>query len=233
MAKVNCIIIDDESVARKGLEKYVDRIEYLNLVASCKSALQAIEHIDTGNIDLLFLDINMPHIKGTDFLRTLQKSPFVAFTTAYSEYALESFEFNVVDYLVKPIAFDRFLQCTNKVKSLLEKTGKEDDYFFINYSKKLIKLEIDEIVFIESDQNYVKIHTRKGDQLMTQITLKSVLDQLPQSTFIQVHRQHIVNIKHISSLEGNRIFLGEKSVTISRRMREEVIQKISRNKILK
>ncbi|GAB4235517.1 MAG: LytTR family DNA-binding domain-containing protein [Ekhidna sp.] len=232
MNKITCLIVDDESVARKGLEKYVVKIPFLELVGSCKSALQIMEYLNNQSIDLLFLDINMPHIKGTDFLRTLPNAPHVVFTTAYSEYALESFDFDVIDYLVKPISFERFLQAANKAQRVLYSSPDLEDYVFISDSKKLIKVAYADIVYLESNQNYVNIITTK-DKHMALMPLKKVLEQLPTDNFIQVHRQYAVNKLHVEGLEGNQLIVAGHKILVSRRMREDVYKKLIDKRMLK
>ncbi len=232
MNTITCLIVDDESVARKGLEKYVAKIPFLELAGSCKSALQIMEYLNNQSIDLLFLDINMPHIKGTDFLRTLPQAPHVIFTTAYSEYALKSFDFDVIDYLVKPISFDRFLQAANKAQRVLHLSPDPNDYVFISDSKKLVKVSYSDILYLESNQNYVNIIT-KEKKIMALMSLKRVLEQLPSDNFIQVHRQYAVNKLHVEGLEGNQLIVSGYKILVSRRMREAVYKKLISKKMLK
>ncbi|MGB0524844.1 MAG: LytR/AlgR family response regulator transcription factor [Flammeovirgaceae bacterium] len=235
MIKLHCLIVDDESIARKGLEKYAQQIPFLNLRGLCKSALQAHEYLLSEQIDLLFLDINMPGIKGTDFLRSLQQAPYVVFTTAYSEYALESFEFDVVDYLVKPIAFERFLQAANKALRMIHKTtdesAEEQEFFYAKSDGKLIRIYFDDIYYVESAQNYVTIYMA-DQQHMVLITLKAMLELLPAAQFIQVHRSCIVAKAKVNMLDGNQLVLGKYQVPVSRRMRDEVYQRLFKDKII-
>ena len=181
MRKIKCLIIDDESIARQGIEKYARQIDFLEVAGLCKNAIQANALLNQQETDLLFLDINMPQLSGMDFLKTLSKPPYVIFTTAYSEYALESFAFDVIDYLVKPISFERFLQSVNKANRMINKDFESgvDNYFYVKESQKLVKILVNEIVFIEAVQNYV--NTTTTDKHMVLIPLKSILDLLPNN----------------------------------------------------
>ncbi|MFY0601584.1 MAG: response regulator transcription factor [Cyclobacteriaceae bacterium] len=233
MKKIKCLIVDDESIARKGIENYANQVDFLEVVDTCKNALIANEVLRKETVDLIFLDINMPQIKGTDFLRTLNQPPKVIFTTAYSEYALESFEFDVIDYLVKPIAFERFFQAANKALRLMDTSSdSSDDHFFVKDSHKLMKIKFDEVLYIESNQNYVNIVTLTQKH-MALMPLKSVIEVLPKSDFIQVSRGCVVAKSKVEAIEGNQLVIGEFKITISRRMREGVLESLIQNNVLK
>lgn len=240
--KINCIIVDDEALARKGLEKYVKEIDFLELKDVCKNALQANAIINREKIDLLFLDIEMPMLSGIDFLKSLKHAPKVIFTTAYSEHAIESFEFDVVDYLVKPISFERFLQAANKahrfisgetplVKTENNKEQKEE-YVFIKTDKQLVKLLVNDILFIEAMQNYIRIITKEKSHI-TLVPLKKVLDILPQRDFIQVHKSYVISKLKVEAIVDNHILIEEHKIPIARSLKEEVLEKLLRDKVLK
>ncbi len=239
---INCIIVDDEALARKGLEKYVKEIDFLELKGVCKNAMQANTIINEKKIDLLFLDIEMPMISGIDFLKTLKQTPKVIFTTAYSEYAIDSFEFDVLDYLVKPISFERFLQAANKAHRLLAKsdssiieentTKPEDDYIFVKTDKQLVKITIKDILYVESMQNYIRIFT-KTESHITLVPLKKILDILPKHQFIQVHKSYLIAKDAVDAILGNQLLVGEQKIPIGRSMREEVLEALVKDKVLK
>lgn len=187
--KINCIIIDDEPLARKGIKEYVADVDFLNLAGEFDTALKAVELLNTGPVQLIFLDIQMPKINGLEFLKTLQHPPPVIFTTAYPQHALEGFELNALDYLVKPVSFDRFLKAAMKAKEYYEVRQKnniteasQDNYFFVKADNKLVRIYFDEILFIEALQNYVTIHTT-DKKYITYLTFKSVEEYLPADKF--------------------------------------------------
>jgi DNA-binding LytR/AlgR family response regulator len=237
---INCIIIDDEPLARKGLKEYIADTDFLNLIGEFDNALKATELLSKGTVQLLFLDIQMPKITGLDFFKSLQHAPPVIFTTAYPQYALDGFDLNALDYLVKPISFDRFLKAALKAKEYYEirshndeaATGKKEDYFFIKADNKLVKVFFDEILFVEALQNYVTIHTA-DKKYITYLTFKSVEEYLPADRFIKTHKSYIISASKINSIEGNDIRIGNHHVPISRNEKEEVMEKLLRGKFLK
>ena len=238
--KINSVLIDDEPLARKGLKEYIADVDFLHLIGEFDSPLKAADLITSGEVQLLFLDIQMPKITGLDFIKTLQNPPPVIFTTAYPQYALDGFEMNALDYLVKPISFDRFLKATLRAKEFYEvreenltgKPGPADDYFFIKADNKLVKLMYDDILFAEALQNYVVIHT-KDKKYITYLTFKSVEDYLPAGKFIKTHKSYIVSAAKIESIEGNIIRTGPHQVPISRNLKEEVMDRLLNGKFLK
>lgn len=238
---INCIIIDDEPLARTGLKEYIADIDFLNLAGEFDNPLSATELIGTGEVQLIFLDIQMPKITGLDFFKTLRNPPAVIFTTAYPQYALDGFEVNALDYLVKPISFDRFLKATMKAKEFYEvrqenKTigGATDnsEYFFIKADNKLVKILFDDILIVEALQNYVTIHTTTK-KFISYLTFKSVEDYLPASRFIKVHKSFIVAASRIDSIDGNEIRMGDHRIPISRSLKDEVTEKLLKGKFLK
>lgn len=235
---ITCIIIDDEPLARKGLKEYVTDVDFLNLIGEFDNPLKAAEFISRGEVQLLFLDIQMPKITGLDFFKTLQNAPPVIFTTAYPQYALEGFEVNALDYLVKPVSFDRFFKAVLKAKEFYEvrdtnrKETESSDYFFIKADNKLVKILFDEILYVEALQNYVTIHTA-ARKYMTYLTFKSVEDYLPADKFLKVHKSYIVAASKIDSIEGNDIRIGQQHIPISRNQKDEVMDKLLKNRFLR
>jgi DNA-binding LytR/AlgR family response regulator len=235
---INCIVIDDEPLARKGLKEYIADVDFLELIGEFDSPLKAAELVSRAQ--LLFLDIQMPKITGLDFFRTLQNPPPVIFTTAYPQYALDGFEVNALDYLVKPISFDRFLKAALRAKEFYEvreknqngTSGAADDYFFIKSDNKLVKLMYDDVLFAEALQNYVIIYT-KDKKYITYLTFKSVEDYLPTGRFIKTHKSFIVSAVKIESIEGNDIRIGPHHIPISRNLKDEVMDKLLKGKFLK
>lgn len=243
--KINCIIIDDEPLARKGLKEYIADVEFLHLIGEFDSPLKATELISRGEQDsyrvqLIFLDIQMPKITGIDFFKTLTQAPPVIFSTAYPQYALEGFELNALDYLVKPVSFDRFFKAALKAKEYYEIREKNvteagtpaAGYFFIKADNKLVKLLYADILFAEALQNYVVIHT-KDKKYITYLTFKSVEEYLPADKFIKTHKSFIVSAEKIESIEGNTIRMGGHDIPISRNLKEEVMESLLKGKFLK
>lgn len=236
--KIQCVVIDDEPLARKGLIEYISEIDFLQLAGEFDNPLKAAGLISTGGMQLLLLDIQMPKITGIDFFRTLQAPPPVIFTTAYPQYALEGYDVNALDYLVKPISFDRFLKAALRAREyyeMREKNTKESapsDYFFIKADNKLVRILFDDVLYVEALQNYVTVHTR-DKKYMTYLTFKSVEEYLPEDKFIKVHKSYIVAASRIDSIEGNDIRIGQQYIPISRNQKEEVMEKLLKNRFLK
>lgn len=233
--KLKALIIDDEPLAHKIILEYAKDAEHIDIVGQCYLATDALSILRNQEVDLLFLDINMPKLKGLDFLRTLTKKPLVIITSAYQEYALESFELDVCDYLLKPFRFDRFLKATNKAYELfqLHNRGKnpvsnrivdateEQNHLFIKSDKRHIQLDIADIFYIESYGNYVKIWLENEFHL-TPRTLTSFTEQLPTNDFFKIHKSFIVNRKHIAYVEGNMVKMkNDKVLTIGKNHRAE------------
>ncbi len=238
--KINCIIIDDEPLARKGLKEYIQEVDFLNLLGEFDNPLKATDTLSQHHVDLLFLDIQMPKITGVDFMKSLQQKPLVIFTTAYPEYALEGFELDAVDYLLKPFSFDRFLKAAMKARRLLDTTSvetissneKDEDYFFIKADNRLVKIRYDEILFAEALQNYVSIQTA-SKKYITYLTFKSLVESLSSHLFIQTHKSFVVSLPKIESVDGNELVIGTHRIPISRTQREEVLAKVLGDKYLK
>jgi DNA-binding LytR/AlgR family response regulator len=236
--KINCLIIDDEPLARKGLKEYVEDVDFLQLAGEFDNPLKATALIGKLERPLLFLDIQMPKITGLEFFKSLQSPPPVIFTTAYPEYALEGFEVNALDYLVKPVSFDRFIKAVFKAKEHYEMREKNSaeatgfDYFFIKTDNKLVKIFFDEVLLVEALQNYVTVHTREK-KYITYLTFKSVEEYLPADKFIRVHKSYIVAASKIDSIEGNDIRIGQLHIPISRNQKEGVMEQLLKNRFLK
>lgn len=235
---INCIIIDDEPLARRGLKEYIADTDFLKFVNEFDNPLKAAPLVNSGEVQLLFLDIQMPKLTGLEFYRTLQNAPPVIFTTAYPQYALEGFEVNALDYLVKPISFERFLKATLKAKEYFEFRNKSNientasDYFFIKADNLIVKINYDEVLYAEALQNYVNIYT-STKKYMTYLTFKAVEEYLPPDKFLKVHKSYIVAASKINSIEGNEIRIGERHIPISRNQKEEVMEKLLKGRFLK
>ena len=231
---IKCIIVDDEPVAREILENHLAKIQAVQVVGSCKSALEAFQAINTEKVDLVFLDINMPEISGLSFARSINKNIKVIFTTAYREYAVDGFDLQAVDYLLKPISFERLLQAISKYRNEnepastyepVEFTPERSDYFFVRADRKMIKIDFSDIRFIESLSDYVKIHL-SDKTVVTRETISNIEGKLPQKDFIRTHRSFIVSIRNIESFTGEYVEMGKKQIPISRSYKKEVLQKL-------
>ncbi len=217
---IRCIIVDDEFPARILLKEFVDKVPNLELVGSFKSGLEALPVIQSGNIDLMFLDIQMPDITGVNLLKMLPKKPLVVFTTAYSEYALESYQLDVLDYLLKPFSFDRFMQCIGKAMSRLTaqssqqiavnqavavETSPEKNIMLVKADHKIHRIRYDSIVYIEGLREYVTIFCEGGEKVITLESLRNLETSLPEEMFMRIHKSYIVRVDKIKSLYGNQI----------------------------
>jgi DNA-binding LytR/AlgR family response regulator len=234
--KIKAIIVEDEPLARSGLENYVNDIDFIELCALCENAMEANNAINKFQPELMFLDIQMPRLTGIDFLKSLRKPPMVIFTTAYPNYAIQGFELDVVDYLVKPYPFERFLKAVNKARDLFqlkneksETNGKTAGYFFVKTDNKLERVTFADIDYIEAMENYVVIRTH-DQKLITMNTMKSLEDSLPENHFIRIHKSFIVNQDKVKSIEGNELKVGNVKLPISRQKKQEVLERIVNRK---
>ncbi len=232
--KLKCIITDDEPIARKGLQSYVERIDFLELVGVCEDAVQLNNQLKSQQADLLFLDIEMPYMTGIELLNSLSNPPKVIITSAYAEYAIKGYDLEVSDYLLKPISFERFLKAVNKVYDQLisSQTPVVQDYLFVKTSLKLEKIRFNDMRFIEGVENYVAIYTSDG-KIITHTTLRTILQKLPPERFVQVHKSYLVNIDKIDSIEGNLLGIGKSKIPLSRTYKEAALEIILKNKLLK
>jgi len=238
---INCVIIDAEPLAREGIANYVREIDFLKLIDTCENPVDLIKLLDNHRVDLIFLDIQMPKLNGIDFLKMTQNPPMVIITTAFPSYALEGFQLNVLDYLLKPITFDRFFKSANKAKDyhqLITKSTYPDtqksehvaNYFFIKCGSKYEKIHFADILYVQGMQNYVTIYTLKG-KYITLLNLKNLESSLDNRSFIRVHKSYIVAIDKIEGIEGNEIFVQSYRIPISRNYREQVIEQVVQNKL--
>jgi len=236
---LRCVIIDDEPIARKGLKEYMQDASFLQLAGEFDNPLKAADILMREKIDLLFLDIQIPKMTGMEFLKTLSHPPMVIFTTAYPQYAVEGFEWNAIDYLLKPFSFERFWKAVLKAKSIYETitatappAANEPDYFFIKTDNKLVKIAYDDILYVEALQNYVAVYTTEK-KYITYLTFKSIEEHLPATRFIKTHKSYIVAAAKVQSIEGNDITIGSYHVPISRTERETVLQQLIQNRLLR
>jgi DNA-binding LytR/AlgR family response regulator len=229
--------VDDEPLARKGLTEYVSEIDFLELQGQGENATTANNLLSKGNIDLVFLDIQMPKVTGIEFLKTLRNPPMIIFTTAYTEYALQGYELDVIDYLIKPISFERFLKACNKAKDFFslknnKASSNTNEYFFIRCKDRFEKIQYADLLYVEAMENYVIFHT-VTEKLISYLTLKAVETYLPADKFLKVHKSFIVSIPKVESIDGNDIYVTGKSIPISRTLKDEVMNKLISNNLLK
>lgn len=223
---LNCIIVDDEPIARDLLRTYISQIPYLNLKGECGEAFEAMQLINREAIDLVILDINMPRLSGLDMLRTLKKYPAIIITSAYPEYALEGFELAVTDYLLKPFSFPRFVQAAEKVLHQNQSTRllpEKDNFLVVKSDKKLIKVFFDDITYVEAYGNYIFIYTGK-ERIMSKQTLTQFEEQLPASAFVRIHKSYIISIKAVKFFEGNEVSIGDKKLPVGKVYRNNVLK---------
>lgn len=237
--KLKCIIIDDEPIARKVLQEFVEEIDYLELEGQAENPLKAMSLLSENDIDIIFLDINMPKINGIDFVKSSKTTASIIMTTAYAEYAVEAYGLDVLDYLVKPISFDRFLKACNKTKEIIElkkikqvKPNKADDHFFIKCNNQIEKVFYNDLIFAEAMLNYVMLYTN-SKKMMVYVTIKSLEEQLPADIFMKVHKSFIVNLSKIRSIEGNILNIGNEKITISQNLKDKVISEVVKDKMIK
>jgi two-component system, LytTR family, response regulator len=226
MSKIRCIIVEDEPLAAKVLAEYVAEVPFLELKASFKDAILATDYLRSNEVDLIFLDIHLPKLKGMAFLKTLINPPAVIITTAYHQYAVEGFDLNVTDYLLKPIEFDRFLIAVTKVKSGETKTSPstveesdKKDYLFLNVQKKKVKISFADILYVESQREYVKVVTTKGD-FVSKIGTGEIESLLPSNLFKRVHRSFIISMRKIDSYTAEEVEINGVSIPVGRDYRQ-------------
>jgi len=237
MKKIQTIVVEDEPLAREGLLSYVRDIDYLEVVAECESALEANRVLTSVPVDLMFLDIQMPRLTGIDFLKSLAKPPMVIMTTAYPNFALQGYELDVIDYLVKPFPFDRFLKAVNKAHDFYTLRNRpaegggapaREDYFFVKCDYRYEKIHFDAILYIEGMENYVVIHTAEKS-FMTLLRMKNVEEILPAPAFMRIHKSYIASVKAISSIDGNEVVIGSKRLPLSREKKADILERLLRN----
>lgn len=225
---IKCIAIDDEPRALDVIRHHIDKIDFVSLEETFTDPLAALNYLSEHKTDLVFLDIDMPNISGIDLLKSLKEKPLVIFTTAHSEYAIESYELSAIDYLLKPFDFPRFLNAVLKAQSRLKDDGfeKSRDFFFINTGTQKRKMFYQEIRFVEGEGNYVRYYTG-GEKLLVRSTIRKTLEQLPQKKFVQIHRSYIVALQWIDSIEDNHVQVGSKRITIGATYRNDFLKIIN------
>jgi len=230
---IRCIIVDDEPLAIEVLESYADRISNLEIVATCKNAIKAFEILQKEQVDLIFLDIQMPKLTGIDFLKSLTKPPKVIFTTAYRDYAIQGYELDVVDYLLKPISFDRFLKAVGKVFDVnstsaneSDTISEENDYIYLKADKKMVKVRLHEILYIESLKDYVRVKTSNKD-VITHQKISYLEEKLPEECFMRIHRSFIVATKKIETYSATTIEVPGKELPIGRLYKQGVLDRLN------
>tara|TARA_R110000868_G_scaffold145789_3_gene366196 strand:- start:2366 stop:3079 length:714 start_codon:yes stop_codon:yes gene_type:complete len=224
---MKCVIIDDEPLAVDLIKEFVSKVETLELVNTFNNAIDAIAVINQSNIDLIFLDIEMPHFTGIDFINAIDKKPLIIFTTAYSEYAVEGFNLGAVDYLVKPIPFHRFLKSVTRAQQLFRSQSTsistvtattpeiQQDFMFVRAEYENVKLNFEDILYIEGLKDYVKIYTTDNKYTLTLISLIKLENLLSSKGFARIHRSYIINIKHVKSIQKNKVVINDKRLPIS------------------
>ena len=229
---ISCIIVDDEAVAREIIATHVSKIENIKVVAQCKNAIEAFNCISNNEVDLVFLDINMPEISGIAFAKSINKSIKIIFTTAYRDYAVEGFELQAVDYLLKPIAFDRLLKAVNTYFEVYNKPEvkatpitEAHDFIFVRSDRRMLKVDFNAIVYIESYSDYIKIHTKDGT-IVTRETISAIEAKLPKQQFLRIHRSYIVAVKQITAFTNEFVTVNDTSLTISRSYKSEILKKL-------
>lgn len=216
--KIKCLAIDDEPLALKQINNYIDRIPFLESVGLCQSAYEAMDYLENNEVDLMFVDINMPDLNGIEFVKSLTQKIQIIFTTAYSEFAIEGFKVDAIDYILKPISFEVFLKSVNKAKAWFEVHQKQletvqttKDCLFVKSEYKLVRIMLADIKYIESANEYIQIHLINSPPVTTLIRLKSMEEQLPKDKFMRVHRSFIVNLDRVAEIERNRIIFDHKT----------------------
>jgi len=229
MKVYKCIIVEDEELARDLLEKYIEKVPHIEIVAKCENPLKAIPILQNETVDLMFLDIQMPELTGIEFLKTLRKKPVVVFTTAYPSYALEGYQLDVTDYLLKPFSFERFMQAVEKAVEMIElkstqnKTTEEKDYLLINAEHKVHKVKFIDIDYVESMREYAVYHTTSHGKIIALVSLKKLEGILPKDQFMRIHKSYIVNKKKVSTLEGNVLHLANAKLPIGASYKTDVL----------
>jgi DNA-binding LytR/AlgR family response regulator len=226
--KLNCLIIDDEPIAQEIIEGYIQLLDHVEIIGKCKNALEANNLLLSSPVDLIFLDIEMPYLDGLTFLKNLENPPKVIITTAYREYALEGFELNVVDYLLKPISYERFLKAVNRVLSNPSKTSPlQNPYIYIKVDMKMVQVFLDEILYFQGLSNYVRVYCKERNLISYQ-KLSHLEEVLPPEQFIRSHRSYIVNLRKITAYTNNDIEIGGTELPIGGNHKEKIIKVLSK-----
>ncbi|MGO4772135.1 LytR/AlgR family response regulator transcription factor [Flavobacterium sp. W22_SRS_FK3] len=236
---MKCVIIDDEPLAVDLLKDFVSKVDSLELISTFNNAIDAVSFINQNNVELIFLDIQMPHFSGIEFLNTIEKKPLIIFTTAYSDYAVEGFNLGAVDYLVKPIPFHRFLKSVVRAQQILNPTAvqaiseittvpdTEQDFMFVRAEYENVKMNFSDILFIEGLKDYVKIYTTDNKFTLTLISLIKLENLLSSKGFSRIHRSYIINIKHVKSIQKNKVLISDKRIPISESYKNAFFERIN------
>ncbi len=229
---ISCIIVDDEAIAREIIETHVSKIKNINVIASCSNPMEAFNVISNHDIELVFLDINMPEISGISFAKSINKDIKIIFTTAYRDYAVEGFELQAVDYLLKPIAFERLLKAVNtyfevysEPKNRTIEQTEANNFMFVRSDRRMIKIDFDAIVYVESYSDYIKIHLA-SESIVTRETISAIEAKLPTDSFIRIHRSYIISIDNITSFTNEHINIHNKAIPISRSYKKDVLKRL-------
>ena len=239
MKKVNCLIADDEQIAREIIESYVNRLEKLHLVGTCTNGAEVYNVLNRHHIDLLFLDIQMPQLTGIELLRTIKNPPAVVFTTAYREYALEGYELNVIDYLLKPVSFERFLRAVDKYESIagpgsqpggntpFEPVNNQEAFMYVKADKKMVKVPLKDLLYIEGVKDYVKMHL-VNKTIITYQTLTYFEEKLSANHFMRIHRSYIISLSHIDAYSAAHVEIGKVNIPIGSSFLKDVMKRLEK-----
>ncbi|WP_179007654.1 LytR/AlgR family response regulator transcription factor [Winogradskyella forsetii] len=227
---ISCIIVDDEIMARDIIASHLSKIENMNVIAQCKNAIEAFNFINNHKVDLIFLDINMPEVSGISFAKSINKNIKIIFTTAYRDYAVEGFDLQAVDYLLKPIAFERLLKSVNRYFEVsassienFSEPSENNDFIFVRSDRKMLKVDFDSILYIESLSDYIKIHL-SNSIIVTRETITAIEAKLPKNRFLRIHRSYIVALSQIQSFTNEQVTVHRKALSISRSYKKEVLK---------
>lgn len=233
--KISCLIIDDEAIAREIIATHLAKIKNINVIASFSNAIEAFNCIRNHKIDLVFLDINMPEVSGISFAKSINKEIKIIFTTAYREYAVEGFELQAVDYLLKPISFERLLKAVNtyfevydKPVTQISKKEETNSFMFVRSERRMLKIDFKSIVYIESYSDYIKIHITDKSTIVTRETISAIEAKLPKGLFIRIHRSYIITLNKIESFTNEQIIISNQSLPISRSYKQEVLNLLNK-----
>ena len=226
--KLQCVVIDDDDISRQIVEKYIEKAEQLSLVSSYNNATDAINELSKADVDILFLDVEMPEVSGFDLMKSLTTNPYIILITSKSEYALDAFEHDVVDYLLKPVTYPRFLKAVNKIQELSTSTiaGTNSDDLFVKHNSRYIKIPASEILYIEAIGDYVEIYTQDRKHI-AHTTMKALEKRLAKSNFLRVHRSYIIRLSGITEIEDNSVSINKKTIPIGKSYREELMNSLN------
>lgn len=236
---MKCIIVDDEPLAREGIELNIEDIDFLELVGMFSGPVEANNFLKENEVDLMFLDVEMPEMTGLEFLKTLDKQPMTILTTAYSEYALEGYELGVIDYIVKPVKMERFIKAVNKAKDFYDMREKSentamaaaDDYIFLKADRKYVRVYLNDILYIKGMKDYVMVHTKEG-RIMTAMNVKTILKQLNEEIFVRVAKSYVININYIDEASQSHVVINGKEIPIGKTYKDNFIDNYIKNRLL-